>query len=57
MLPKTNPYVKIYNGETKLITFLIKNGDLLKIYIGIWKKARKVSKNNLIANPSTIKNF
>ena len=41
MLPKTNAYVKIYNGETKLITFLIKNGDLLKIYIGIWKKARK----------------
>ena len=29
MLPKTNDYVKVYDGQTKWMFFLIKNNDCL----------------------------
>ena len=34
MLPKTTVYVKSYDGETKLIYFLIKDDVYLKYYLG-----------------------
>ena len=37
MLLKTNTYVKSYDGQTKLMYFLIKDDDLLKKYT-IWGK-------------------
>ena len=36
MLPKTSAYVKIYDGQTKRMYFLIEDDDLLKnILFGI----------------------
>ena len=34
-LPKVSAYVKIYDGQTKWINFLIKDDDLLKDIFGI----------------------
>ena len=36
MLPKTSTYVKGYNGQTKLMYFLIEDDDLLGKYNTIW---------------------
>ena len=38
MLPKTNAYVKRYDGQTKWIYFLIEDDDVLKKYNNIWNK-------------------
>ena len=38
MLPKTSPYVKSYDGQTKWMYFLIKDDDLLEKYNTIWVK-------------------
>ena len=38
MLPKTSAYVKLYDGQSKWINFLIKDDDLLKKYNDIWNK-------------------
>ena len=38
MLPKTRVYVKSYDGQTKWMYFLIKDGDLLEKYNTIWDK-------------------
>ena len=44
--------------ETKYISFLIKDDELLEKYDEIWKKKlRIVFKKNLIVNPVTMKNF
>ena len=56
MLPKFSAYVKRYDGQTKLMYFLIENGDLLEKYNTIWDKASHIKKN-LIANLPTIKKF
>ena len=39
MVPKTSAYLKSYDGETKLMYFLIENDDLLEKYNTIWDKA------------------
>ena len=36
MLPKTSTYVKGYNGQTKLMYFLIEDDDLLGKCNTIW---------------------
>ena len=47
-------YVKSYDGETKLMIFLIKDDELLKnVIFGIMSVI--VLKKNLIVNPATIK--
>ena len=56
MLPKFSACVKRYDGQTKLVYFLIKNGDLLEKYNTIWDKVSHIKKN-LIANLPTIKFF
>ena len=38
MLPKTNAYVKSYDGQTKWMYFFIEDGDLLEKYNTIWDK-------------------
>ena len=38
MLPKTNPYVKMYDGKTKWIYFLIEGDDSLEKNNVIWDK-------------------
>ena len=37
-LTKTSIYVKIYDGETKWMYFLIDDNELLKRYNDIWNK-------------------
>ena len=38
MLPKTNAYVKRYDGQTKWMYFLIEDDGLLEKYNTIWDK-------------------
>ena len=38
MLPKTSTYVKSYDGQFKLMYFVIENDDLLEEYNNIWDK-------------------
>ena len=38
MHPKTSPYVKSYDGQTKWAYFLIEDDDLLEKYNAIWDK-------------------
>ena len=38
MLPKTSAYVKKYDGETKWMTFLIRDDNLMKKHNDIWNK-------------------
>ena len=38
MLPKTNAYLKRYDGKTKWIWFLIEDDDFLEKYYTIWDK-------------------
>ena len=57
MLPKTSTYVKSFDGQTKWMYFLIEDDDSLENIILFEIKSALISKNNLIANLSTIKNF
>ena len=57
MLTKTSTYVKIYDGQTKWMYFLIQDDGLLDKYNTIWDKVSADIKNNLIASLSTIKSF
>ena len=54
MLLKTSAYVKGYDGETKLMYFLIVPDELLEKYNDI---SNKSSNSNLTVNPFTIKIF
>ena len=56
MLPKANAYVKSYDEETKKMSFLIEDDDLLEKYNTIWDKVSADIKK-LIAILSIIKNF
>ena len=57
MLPKTSAYIKSYDGQTKLMCFLIENGDLLEKYDSICDKVSADIKKNLTTSLSTITNF
>ena len=54
MLPKTSPYVKSCDGQTKWMYFLIENGDFLEKYNTVWDK---VSADIIIASLCIIKIF
>ena len=56
MLTKTSAYVKIYDGETKWMKFLLKMISCIKNLI-FRTESVAVSKKNLIVNPSTMKSF
>ena len=45
MLPKTSPYVKRYDGQTKQMYFLIKDDGLLEKYNTIQEKVSADIKN------------
>ena len=38
MVPKTSPYVKSYDEQTKWMQLLIEDDDLLEKYNTIWNK-------------------
>ena len=38
MLPKISTYLKVYDGQTKWMYFLIEEDDLLEKYNTIWDK-------------------
>ena len=45
VLPKTNTYVKTYDGQTKWLYFLLEDDDLLEKYNTIWDKVSADIKN------------
>ena len=59
MLPKTNAYVKSYDGQTKWMHFLIEGDDLLKRYNTIWDKVstdiKKEFDSKLVYNKNYLK--
>ena len=55
MLPKTSAYIKMYDGKTKWMYFLIKDDDFLEKHNTIWDKVSTDIKQNLIASLNTIK--
>ena len=56
LLPKTSVYRKNFD-ETKYISFLLKDDELLEKHNKIWKKLKIVSKRNLTVNQYTMKNI
>ena len=57
MLPKTSAYVKLYDGQTKWMYFLIKDDDILENIILFGIKSLLISKKHLIATLFIIKSF
>ena len=57
MLPKTSAYLKIYDEQTKWKYFLIEDDYLLENIIVFGIKSVLISKKDLIASRSIIKNF
>ena len=55
MLHKTKAYVKSYNGQTKWMSFLIEDDDLLEKCNNIWDKVSDDIKMILIASLSITK--
>ena len=56
MLPKTSTYVKMYDGQTKRMYFLIEDDDLLEKYSTIWDKVSSDIKQ-MVESLSTMKNI
>ena len=46
MLPKTNAYLKSYDGQTNWMYFLIEGNNLLEKYDIIWAKVKADIKND-----------
>ena len=44
-------------SETKYISFLVKDSELLEQYNEVWEKLKIVLKSNLIVNMHTMKNI
>ena len=57
MLPKTSPYVKNYDGQTKLMYFFIKDDDLLEKHNTIWDKVSADIKKQFDSEPAYNKIF
>ena len=59
MLPKTSPYGKSFDQQTKWMFFLNADDDLLEKYNTIWGKSNDDTKKkkNLIASVAAIKDF
>ena len=59
MIPKTNAYVKSYDGQTKWMYFFIEDDDLLKRYNTIWDKVstdiKKEFDSKLVYNKNYLK--
>ena len=57
MLPKTTAYVKIYDGQTKGMYFLIEDDELLERYNTIWDKISVDIKKGFDGEPVYYKNY
>ena len=57
IIPKTSPYVKSYDGQTKWMYFLIKDDDLLEKYKTIWDKVSADIKKGSDSDPVYNKEF
>ena len=57
MPPKTRVHLKSYDGQTKLMYFLIEDDDLFEKYILFVIKSALILKKNSIANLFTLKIF
>ena len=57
MLPKTNGYVKSYDGQTKRMYFLIEDDDLLEKYNTIWDKVNADINKEFDSEPNYNKRF
>ena len=57
ILPKASTYIKIYDGETKWMYFLIEDDDLLKKYNTIWDKVSADIKKEFDCKSVYNKNF
>ena len=57
MLPKTNTYVKSYDGQIKCMYFLIEDDDLLEKYNTIWDKVSADIKKEFDSEPVYNKKF
>ena len=57
MLPKTSAYIKIYDGKTKWMYFLIEDDDLLEKYNTIWDKVSANIKKDIDRKPVYNKEF
>ena len=57
MLPKTNAYVKSYDGQTKWMYFLNENDNLLEKYDTIWDKVSADIKKEFDIEPVYNKNY
>ena len=57
MLPKIRTYLKIYDGQTKWMYFLIEEGDLLEKYNTIWDKVSADIKKEFDSEPVYNKNY
>ena len=51
IIPKTSPYVKSYDRQTKWMYFLIKDDDLLEKYKTIWDKVSADIKKESDSDP------
>ena len=52
ILPKTNPYLKGYDGQIKWMYFLIELNDLLKKYNAFWDKVGTDIKKEFDSEPA-----
>ena len=57
MFPKTNAYVKVYNGQTKWMHFLIEDDDLLEKCNTIWDKVSASIKTKFFSESVFNKTF
>ena len=57
MVPKTNAYVKSYDGQTRWMHFFIDDDDLLEKYNTIWDKVRADIKKEFYSEPVYNKNY
>ena len=57
IIPKTSPYVKSYDRQTKWMYFLIKDDDLLEKYKTIWDKVSADIKKGSDSDPVYNKEF
>ena len=51
MLPKTSPYIKSYDGQTKWMYFLIDDYNLLEKFNTIWDKVNADIKKEFDSEP------
>ena len=57
MFLKTSAYVKIYDGQTKWMYFLIEDGDLLQKYNTIWDMVSTDMKKEFDSKPAYDENY